>query len=65
VALQKSPKRAATAGKPALAQGRHELVERPVRLLSDQSQDLVRVSSSGDRLPPHGLGVRLPSFCQA
>src|SRR6266403_5855659 len=43
VALQKPPKRAAAAGKPALAHGRDELVERPVRLRGDQSQDLVRV----------------------
>src|ERR1700745_1766097 len=44
VALQKPPKRAAAAAKPSLAQGRDELVERPVRLLGDQSQDLVRVA---------------------
>src|ERR1700745_3876327 len=41
-ALQNPPKRAAPAAKPSLAQGRDELVERPVRLLGDQSQDLVR-----------------------
>src|ERR1700739_4978910 len=42
VTLQKAPKRGAAAGKPALVYGRHELVERPVRPLGDQSQDLSR-----------------------
>src|SRR6266576_1475769 len=44
VALQKPPKRAAAATNPSLAQGRDELLERPVRLLGDQSQDPVRVA---------------------
>src|SRR4029077_1770073 len=58
VALQKSPKRAAAAGKPALAQGRDELVERPVRLRRDQFQDLVRVVLQ--RRPPPAARLRLP-----
>src|SRR5450432_1288107 len=44
VALQKPPQRAAAATKPSLAQGRDELLERPVRLLGHQSQDPVRVA---------------------
>src|SRR4029077_16533183 len=44
VALQKPPQRAAPATKPSLAQGRDELVKRPVRLFADQSQDLVRAA---------------------
>src|SRR6202795_1450730 len=44
VALQKPPQCAAAATKPLLAQGRDELVERPVRLFADQSQDLVRAA---------------------
>ena len=44
VALQKPPQRAAATTKPSLAQGRDELVERPVRLVADQGQDLVRAA---------------------
>src|SRR5882672_7718258 len=43
-ALQKPPQRAAAAGKPSLAQGRDEFLERPVRLRGDQSHDPVRVA---------------------
>src|SRR4029077_12373860 len=58
VALQKSPKRAAAGGKTALAQGRDELVERPVRLRRDQVQDLVRVVLP--RRPAPAARLRLP-----
>src|SRR5580692_6214225 len=51
VALQKPPQRAAAARKPSLAQGRDDFLECPVRLLADQSQDLVRVALQG-RLAP-------------
>src|SRR5258708_34276559 len=44
VALQKPPQRAAAARNPALAQGLHQFLECPVRLLADQSQDPARVS---------------------
>src|SRR6516164_4694901 len=56
VALEKPPQRAAAAGKPAPVQGRDEFLQRPVRMLADQSQDLVRVVLQRRSAPAAGLG---------
>src|ERR1035437_5937300 len=43
VTIEKTPKRAAAAGNPSLPHCHDELVERPVRLFIDQSENLFRV----------------------
>src|SRR6516225_4061523 len=56
MALQEPPQRAAAAGEPAPVQGRDELLERPVRPLGDQSQDLVRAVLQRRPAPAARLG---------
>jgi hypothetical protein len=56
VALEKTPKRAAATGNPALLHGHDKFVERPVRLFIDQSKYLFRVVLQRGPAPTTRLG---------
>ena len=61
---KEAPHCAATTADPSPVHGYDDFIERQVRLPSNQRKQKVACASSGETLPPLGLGAMLPVACR-